>query len=78
MNGVGFLKEKRISDLCDLPELILEPQRQVGCPTRARSDCVAHTNLYQIHTRQMAAEEFFRVRNCNGVAAVKELLLHVP
>lgn len=25
MNGVGFLEEKPISDLCDLPELILEP-----------------------------------------------------
>lgn len=53
-------------------------KRWVGCPTGDRSDCEAHTDLYQIHTRQMAAEELLWVGNCNRTCEVKELLLHTP
>lgn len=76
INGVGFLKEKQTSDLCDLHELILEPKGQVGYPTRDMSDCVAHTHLDQIHTHQMAAEELFGVTNCSNSDEVRELGLH--
>lgn len=59
-DGVQADKRDRVSDLCDLPELILEAEGQVGCPPRGPVRRVAHTHLYQIHTPQMAAEELLR------------------
>lgn len=75
MTGIWFLKEKHMCDLCDLLELILELKREVRYPTRDRSAFVARTDLYQIHTCQIAAEELPGVRNCSNTGEVKELLL---
>lgn len=65
-------------ETCDLFALILDFKCEVKYPTQHKSDCVAHTECYQIHTSQKAIQKLLGVTDCSNTSEVKELLLHMP